>query len=132
MPRTVQIPDPITNLRTRLRLAEQATSEVVLAVESLRAALGQVAEAVDDLPRDRVPPPVAAPPARPNSESAAPVAPRFLRFKEVGVMCGLSRTTIWRLQREGKFPERRRIGPHAVRWLAKDVEHWINSRELGG
>ena len=34
-----------------------------------------------------------------------------------------------RMQREGKFPERRRIGPNAVRWLAEDVEEWIRSRE---
>jgi prophage regulatory protein len=47
-------------------------------------------------------------------------------------MCGLSRTTIWKMQREGKFPERRRIGPNAVRWLAEDVEGWIQTRELGG
>jgi predicted DNA-binding transcriptional regulator AlpA len=59
------------------------------------------------------------------------MAPRFLRFKEVGLMCGLSRTTIWRMQRDGKFPERRRIGPNAVRWLAGDVEEWIRTRERG-
>jgi predicted DNA-binding transcriptional regulator AlpA len=54
-----------------------------------------------------------------------------LRFKEVGLMCGLSRTTIWRMQREGTFPERRRIGPNAVRWLAEDVEEWIQTRQRG-
>ena len=131
MPRTLQSPDPITTLRNRLRLAEQASSEVVLAVESLRAALRQAAAAVDDLPRDRASPPVTAPPSRPTSQPAAPLAPRFLRFKEVGLMCGLSRTTIWRMQRAGKFPERRRISANAVRWLAEDVEGWIRTRERG-
>ena len=131
MPRPIQCPDPITILRTRLRLIEQAASEVILAVESLRAALRQVAAAVDDLPRERVPPPAPAPPPRPNRESAAPGAPRFLRFKEVGLMCGLSRTTIWRRQRDGTFPERRRIGSNAVRWLAGEVEEWIRSRARG-
>ena len=127
MPRTAHYPDPITTLRTRLRAAEHATNEVVLAVESFRAALRQATAAVDDLPRDRVPPPVPAPPSRPVSPSPASVSPRFLRFKEVGLMRGLSRTTIWRMQREGKFPARRHIGPNAVRWLAEDVEEWIRS-----
>jgi len=128
MPRPSQNPDPVTILRTRLRVAEQATSEVALAVESLRAALRQVVAAVDDLPWDRVPPPAFAPSSRPVSPSPAPGAPRFLRFKEVGLMCGLSRTTIWRMQRDGKFPERRRVAGNAVRWLADEVEEWIRSR----
>lgn len=132
MSRTAQSPDPITSLKNRLRLAEQATSDVVLAVESLRAALRHVAAAVDDIPREQVPPSAPALPPKPNREWAAPAAPRFLRFKEVGQMCGLSRTSIWRMEREGRFPERRRIGPNAVRWLTDDVENWINSREFGG
>ena len=102
MSRTLQSPDPTTTIRTRLRLAEQASSEVVLAVESLRAVLRQASAAVDDLPRDRPSPPVPAPPSRPVSPSPALAAPRFLRFKEVGLMCGLSRTTIWRLASAGR------------------------------
>lgn len=132
MPRSVQSPDPTTTIRTRLRAAEQAASEVVLAVESLRAALRQALAAVDNVPRER--PTVSAPtaPPRPKSLPHATEAPRFLRFKEVAQMCGLSRTTIWRMQRDGKFPARRRISTNAVRWLAEDVENWINTRELGG
>ena len=50
MPRFAQVqsPDPISTLRSRLRAAEQAASEIVVAVESLRAALRQVEVAVDD------------------------------------------------------------------------------------
>ena len=128
MPRPVQAPDPITTLRTRLRAADQSISDVALAVERFRAVLRHITAAVDDLPLDRVLPTVPALPPRPNRESAAPAAPRFLRFKEVGLMCGLSRSTIWLMQREEKFPERRRIGPNGVRWLAEDVEEWIRSR----
>jgi len=53
MPRVVQSPDPLMMLKTGLRAAEHAASEIVLAVEALRAALRQVAAAVDDLPRDQ-------------------------------------------------------------------------------
>ena len=121
MSRTVQGPDSIATLRNDLRLAEQAASDVVLTVESFRAALRQVVATVHNLPPERLPPP-----------APAPVALRFLRFKEVGLMCGLSRTTIWRMRREGKFPEGRRISANAVGWLAEEVEQWIQTRAVGG
>ena len=50
MSRTVREPDPITTLRQRLRVAEQAASDIVVAMEAFRASLRQVAAAVDDLP----------------------------------------------------------------------------------
>jgi len=41
---------------------------------------------------------------------------------------GLSRMTIWRLERSGGFPRRRQLGPRSVAWLESDVEEWIHSR----
>jgi len=135
MPRTVQPPDPITTVRTRLRAAEQATSDVVLAVESLRTALRQAVAALDDLPRDRawVPASPPAPPPRPKRTDPPTTqgAPRFLRSKEVTRLCGLSRTTIWRMASDGKFPQRRRITARTVGWLTEEVEGWIRTRERG-
>ena len=127
MPRPVQAPDPITTLQNRLRLAEQAASEVVLAVESLRAALRQVAAAVDDLPRDRVPPPAPAPP--PVSPPVPFASPRLLRPKDVIRMVGLSRVSLWRLEQAGKFPARRKLSTNRVAWLTEEVEDWIRTRE---
>ena len=43
-----------------------------------------------------------------------------------------SDTAIWRMERGGKFPGRRRISANAVRWLAEDVEYWITTCTLGG
>lgn len=54
---------------------------------------------------------------------------KFLRFPEVQEMVGLSRTTIWRLERKGKFPSRRKIGENSVAWLKEEVEKWIKSRK---
>ena len=48
--------------------------------------------------------------------------------KTVCEITGLSRTTIWRLQREGSFPIRRAISPGKVAWLKSEVEQWIESR----
>ena len=55
---------------------------------------------------------------------------RFLRLKEVVGATGLSRMTIWRLERSGEFPRRRRLGPRSVAWLQSDVEQWIESRPV--
>jgi len=53
---------------------------------------------------------------------------RILRINEVAKQVGLSRTTIWRLERQCAFPPRRRLGPNAVGWLADEIEEWIRSR----
>lgn len=53
---------------------------------------------------------------------------RFMREPEVCYTTGLSRTTRWRLEREGKFPQRRRISANAVGWLASEIHHWIKAQ----
>ncbi len=53
---------------------------------------------------------------------------RFLREPEVQHITGLSRTTRWRLQRDGKFPRRRQISTNAVGWLASEIDAWIAER----
>jgi predicted DNA-binding transcriptional regulator AlpA len=42
---------------------------------------------------------------------------KFLRFSAVRERTGLSRSTIWRLERQGVFPKHRRISANAVGWL---------------
>jgi prophage regulatory protein len=53
---------------------------------------------------------------------------RFLRLPEVADVTGLSPTTIWRREKEGRFPRRRRVGPNAVAWRSDEVEAWIRGR----
>ena len=54
---------------------------------------------------------------------------RFIRDPECEKMSGLSRTTRWRLEREGKFPKRRQISPNGVGWLLSEIQSWLESRE---
>ena len=54
----------------------------------------------------------------------------FLREREVHRRTGLSRTTRWRLERDGKFPRRRLISPGAVGWLESEISDWIASRKV--
>jgi prophage regulatory protein len=54
---------------------------------------------------------------------------RFIREREVNQLTGLSRTTRWRLERQGKFPSRRRLSSNAVGWLESEIRGWIATRE---
>ena len=54
----------------------------------------------------------------------------ILRLPEVTKAAGLSRTTIWRLERAVHFPKRRQLGPNSVGWLASEIENWATTREL--
>lgn len=53
---------------------------------------------------------------------------QILRQPSVTAITGLSRSTLWRLERAGQFPARRRLGPQAVGWVQSEVEAWIASR----
>ncbi len=53
---------------------------------------------------------------------------RVMRFEEVAQCTGLSRTTIWRLERAGKFPARFKISNKAVGWSAQEVENWLEQK----
>jgi prophage regulatory protein len=53
---------------------------------------------------------------------------RFLRFPAVRARTGLSRTTIWRLERRGEFPPHRRISRNAVAWIECEVTEWMQSK----
>ena len=54
---------------------------------------------------------------------------RFLREPEVAKITGLSRTTRWRLEREGRFPRRRRAAPNCVAWLQSEIQEFIRESE---
>ncbi len=52
---------------------------------------------------------------------------RLLGCREVEKITGMSRSSIYRLKREGKFPLPVRVGPSAVRWRASDITAWLKS-----
>ena len=53
---------------------------------------------------------------------------RFIREPECLKITGLSRSTRWRLEREGKFPKRIKISENTIGWFPKDIEKWIQDR----
>lgn len=68
-------------------------------------------------------------PIRPVPDSTATDRPlRFLRFPAIRARTGLSRSTIWRLERQGVFPRHRRISRNAVAWLETEIADWMRSK----
>ena len=69
-----------------------------------------------------------------QSSAAPPVTPvrtpalKLLRFPIVRERTGLSRSTIWRLERRGEFPRHHRIAPNVVAWIEEEVSAWILER----
>lgn len=58
-------------------------------------------------------------------------ARRIARFPEVRFLTARSRTTIWRLEKAGKFPRRVRCGENSVGWFLDEVLAWLESRPRG-
>ncbi len=55
-----------------------------------------------------------------------------IRPRYIQALTGLSRTTIWRLERAGEFPKRIKLSSGAVGYKLDDIQAWIDSRELVG
>ena len=63
-----------------------------------------------------------------NSQQLSPLD-RFLNVRETcRIAGGITRVTLWRLERDGLFPKRHRISPNRVGWLESDLRNWIAER----
>lgn len=66
------------------------------------------------------------PTVQPTMDRVMPL--KLLRFPAVRERTGLSRSTIWRLERRGAFPKHRRISANTVAWVEEEVNIWIRGR----
>ena len=57
--------------------------------------------------------------------------PELLSVIDVCQSLGVSRGTLYNWERAGKFPERRKIGPHRVGWLRSEIEDHIENLPIG-
>lgn len=53
---------------------------------------------------------------------------RIIRSREVQELTGLSRTTLWRMERKGEFPDRLPLSAGSVGWRLSEVEEWVKSK----
>lgn len=51
------------------------------------------------------------------------------RIREVTQITGLSRSTIYKMIEEGRFPAPLRLGSRAVGWTDEMIDSWMNSLE---
>lgn len=54
---------------------------------------------------------------------------RLLRLRQVINLIGISRSSIYQLERDGRFPKRVAIGPRSVAWRESEILEWIASRQ---
>jgi prophage regulatory protein len=57
-----------------------------------------------------------------------PESPRIIFFPEIKKLTGLSRSTVWKLEKKGLFPQRRLVTETRVGWIESEVLSWIESR----
>jgi prophage regulatory protein len=64
-----------------------------------------------------------------NCSDSGPDPPDELlwNIKTVILKTGLSRPSIYRYMKRGRFPPRRRVGPNRVAWAASDILAWIET-----
>ena len=56
---------------------------------------------------------------------------RILKTNEVVKIIGLSKVTIWRMERSGTFPKRINLSDRRVGWIESEIFEWLDSRPKG-
>ena len=64
--------------------------------------------------------------------SAGNAMPRLLTLRDVTAATALSRSAVYALMAESRFPKPIRIGTRAVRWVEQEVLDFIASRPRAG
>lgn len=60
--------------------------------------------------------------------SAGELEDRILPWSQVRIISGLSRTTVWRLQKTGDFPAAVQVSRNRVGWWQSELLEWKRSR----
>ncbi|MGE4131903.1 MAG: helix-turn-helix transcriptional regulator [Bdellovibrionales bacterium] len=69
-----------------------------------------------------------------TQSNLATIKGRFLGERETRDKTNLSRSTRYRLEMRGEFPQRRQLSPGRVGWLESEVDAWLAARsgDTGG
>jgi prophage regulatory protein len=57
-----------------------------------------------------------------------PIKPDFMMSDEVEARVPYSRAHLYRLEDQGEFPKRKRIGANRIAWKRAEVEEWLSTR----
>jgi len=53
---------------------------------------------------------------------------RLIRKPELLLMIGLSDSSIWRMEKAGKFPGRIQLGGNSVAWFESEILEWLKDK----
>ena len=70
--------------------------------------------------------------ATPPHATARTTVPRLLTLRDVIAVTALSRSAVYALMAESRFPKPIRVGSRAVRWVEQEVLDFIASRPRAG
>lgn len=62
------------------------------------------------------------------SDARSEIQSEVLLPREAARYVGLSRPTIDRWRKAGKFPKALQLGPHAIGWRRSDLDKWLDER----
>jgi prophage regulatory protein len=55
----------------------------------------------------------------------SPDVDRMIKIKECKHLTSYSQAGLYRAEKEGRFPTRKKIGPRAVAWRLSEVKAWV-------
>lgn len=53
---------------------------------------------------------------------------KIIRPKELFKKIGLSRSTVWRLEKAGSFPKHMKLSSKAIGWNLDEIDAWLLAR----
>jgi prophage regulatory protein len=56
---------------------------------------------------------------------------RMMRLPEVLRLTGLSRVTVWRLEKANAFPKSKQLAPGAIGFRSDEILRWLETRTKG-
>jgi prophage regulatory protein len=65
----------------------------------------------------------------PQTMSSGAAVNRLLRLPQVLERTGISRSMVYLLESQGRFPGRVKVSARAVAWLADEVQSWIDAKK---
>ena len=54
---------------------------------------------------------------------------KIIRPKELSEMIGVSRTSLWRFERDGNFPKHINLGVRSIGWRLSEIYIWMEQHQ---
>lgn len=53
---------------------------------------------------------------------------KIIRPKDLAELLSVSTVTVWRMEKRGELPKRKKISSRTVGWLESDIQEWLENR----